>query len=157
LSITNTQLLQEIDVLITNQRARDKEFQDWLSGEAGGGTDSDGKYPLTDWLGTTRQTKSPAQLEADVEGLVSSASTYADAAEASATSAAASLASITTIETTVSNHVDAALEHRNDARTARDAAQTYAANAEGYRDSTISLRDEVQDLRDEVCAATGNC
>src|SRR5687767_4735327 len=94
MSITNAVLAQKISDLIDAQRNRELEFQAWLSGAADGGPGSDGRFPLTDYLGVVRLTYSPTALE-DSVGLSASsaadsavdASTFADAAAASVTAA----------------------------------------------------------------------
>lgn len=137
----------------------DLEFREWLAGEIGGGAAQDGRYPLTDYLGNTRQTKAPAQLEADVEAIVASALAYRDDAEAAALAATASEAVVAATGLDVENNTAAALDARNGSLQARDQAATHTATSASHRtasralrDECIALRDECQSLRDEILA-----
>jgi hypothetical protein len=122
MSITNTQLADAVSDLIASWQTFMDEHRAWLGGVVGGGPNSDGKYPLTDDLDVTVLVKAPAQLQADVTGMVSSASAYATAASASATAAAASA-------TTASTQAGNAASSASAASTSASTASTQASNA----------------------------
>ncbi len=84
---TNAQLAQNINDLIADDVAIKTEFQAWLAGTIGGGPNSDGQFPLTDHLGTTRLTTCPAQMEDDVDNNVTGSLAHKDAAETAQTAA----------------------------------------------------------------------
>ena len=107
-NITNAQLAAQIQALIQLWQTRETQMVAWLAGTAGGGSYSNGTYPLSDAYGNTAYVESPAQMQSDVTNTVNSATTQANAAAASATAAA----------TSASNAV-----------TARNLASTYATNA----------------------------
>lgn len=62
---TNADLASRISKLIQNYQTNTDQMVGWLGGVAGGGTNSDGKYPITDFYGNISYVKSPAQLQAD--------------------------------------------------------------------------------------------
>ena len=143
MSITNASLAQKVNDLLDKWTTREEEMRTWLSGVAGGGDFSDGTYPLTDALGNTRYTKSPAQLEDDVSGLVDSASSYADAADASATAAAASEADAETAQ-------GLAETARTDAEAAEAAAQAAQSAAENAETNALAHRNNARSHRDKA-------
>jgi hypothetical protein len=131
MAITNTALAQAMSDLIAHWQDFQDEMQAWLSGEVGGGPNSDGKYPITDYLDVTTLVTSPAQLEDDVQSLVSGAQGYATAASASATAAAASA-------TTATTQAGLAATARTNAETAETNAETAQAAAESARNTAIA-------------------
>jgi hypothetical protein len=131
MSITNTALAQAMSDLIAHWQDFQDEHQAWLAGTVGGGPNSDGKYPLTDYLDVTTLVTCPAQLESDVESLVAGAAGYSDDAEASATAAAASAATATT-------QAGLAATARTGAETAETNAETAQAAAESARNTAIA-------------------
>lgn len=123
--ITNATLAAQLNELLQFYDDREAQFAAWMSGAAGGGDYANGTFLLTDRYGTSLLAKSPAQLEADVDGLVASASASATAASASATAAALS-------ETNAGSFKDLALGYKDDsivAQVAAEAAQSAAENA----------------------------
>jgi len=137
MSITNTQLAQQITDLVAKWGLREDEMVNWLSGVVAGGPSADGKYPLTNLLGETKYVTCPAQLEQDVLGLVNSAFAYSSAAETSATAAATSAASAASSEAAAAAseanalaYKDASLAAAQDSQAARDKAQLWAEQFE---------------------------
>lgn len=124
--ITNSALAAQIQGILDQFETVQNEFQDWISGEVGGGDALDGRYPLTDRFGTTRLTLSPAQLEDDVTGPVASATAAQAAAELAETNAAASAA--------------AALAERTLAETARTGSETAQSLAEAAAAAALSYK-----------------
>lgn len=118
--ITNSLLAQKISDLLDAWRTREQQMQAWISGAADGGPYGDGRFPLADYLGVIRYTKSPAALESSVSG-------SASASNASAIAAAASAAA---------------------ADIARSLAVTASSNAAAARDATIAARDLTLQYRD---------
>mgnify|MGYP000144405321 FL=1 len=120
--ITTPGLAEDVSTLITTAQNREIELVNWIAGPAGGGPNSNGTYPLTDWIGNSRVVKSPDQLAADVasvEGLAqTSATASASSASASATSAA-----------TASSAASAALGARANSIIQRQAAESAASAA----------------------------
>lgn len=136
MAITNSALAAKVNDLVDAWQDFIEEHSTWLNGTVGGGPNLDGEYPLTDYLGTIRLTKSPAQLEDDVSNLVTGAQGYADAADTSATAAAASAATATTqaaaalvSEGLAEDYKDAALAAQTAAESARTVAIAQAAAA----------------------------
>lgn len=148
-NITNAQLAQKISNLIDFFNAREEEFRAWLAGVPGGGPAGDGKFPLTDLEGTTRYTTAPAQLEADVHGLVDSASAYSDSAGDSAAEAAASATAAAAKEALALTHRNAALASQNAAEDAQSAAENAAVNAQAHRTAARQARDKAQQWASE--------
>jgi hypothetical protein len=135
MSITNAQLAQDVNDLVAFFDDREDEFAAWMTGAAGGGVASDGKYPLTDRQGNTIQAKSPLQLEADVTGLVNSASTFKDDAETAATAAETAESNAADSEANALAYRDAALVAETDAQAAQSAAENAATNATAAKNS----------------------
>ena len=140
-TITNTQLAARMSELVDFYQGRERELQDWMTGVVGGGVNSDGRYPLTDWTGEVRYTLSPAQLEFDVDDLVVSAFSHKVDAEAAATAAAASESVVLYAETLADGHRTAALGYRNDAQTAASDAANVLVNVQAARTHTYTARD----------------
>jgi hypothetical protein len=135
--ITNAVLAQKMSEMIDAWRNRELEMQAWVTGTATGGPGSDGKYPLTTYLGDSILTKSPARLEADVSGLVDSASAYAAAALAAQLAAETAETNAETAETNALSYRNSAASHRDTAVEAASQAGTYAAAASGaYTNAT---------------------
>lgn len=113
MTISNGALAQAVSDLVDAWTNREKEMQDWLEGTALGGPFSDGRYPLTTYLGVVQYVKSPARLQADVDGQVSSALAHKTDAEAAR---------------------DASVAAQGTAETAKTAAETARTASEGARD-----------------------
>ena len=127
MAITPAQIAADVVALLAAYKLYDEEFQDWVQGAADGGDLSDGVFPLTSRIdGTVRDTKSPARLEDDVNGLVVSSAAHAAAALASETAAGLSETAAALSETNASTHKDNAVT----AQSAAEAAQSAAENAE---------------------------
>ena len=126
MTISNAVIAQEVLDLINERKATNDELQAWIGGTVGGGDFLDGKYPLTDPVTLVeRYTTCPAQLEDDVSGLTSSASSYAAAALVSADAAEVSRLATVAIELlTESDRADAVA-----AKVAAENAQSAAENA----------------------------
>lgn len=146
MALTNAQLAERISDLIDLWRNREQEFQAWLAGVADGGPDGDGRYPLTDTLGVVRLTKSPARLEADVDGLVSSALVYRDDSQAAASQAADSAAAAAASAADALAQRNFALGHKDAAEVARLGAETAAANAQGQALTARRWANEEEDV-----------
>lgn len=59
---TNAILAEKLTTLLNSWQAREDEFANWLAGTANGGTNGDGKYPLTNAIGQTSQVDCPAKI-----------------------------------------------------------------------------------------------
>jgi hypothetical protein len=126
MAITNSALAQQISDMVAYWRTRDIEYAEWVAGTETGGPFSDGTYPLSDYNLNVFYVKSPAALQASVDGIVDSAEVFADAADASAIAAAASAAA-------AAASAGLALGYRDDALASSDLADAHrisAANAE---------------------------
>ena len=121
-NLTNPALAQAVSDLVDAWRLRELEMRTWIAGAANGGPYSDGRFPLTDYLGVVRFTYSPAALES---GVASSAA----AAAASAAEAATSATNSNTAKTGSESARDLSLTYRDAAQAARDLAQTYKNQA----------------------------
>lgn len=104
-------------------------MQAWLAGSVGGGPNSDGKYPITDYLAVTTLVTSPAQLEADVENIVTGAGASATAAAASAAAASSSASTASTQASNASSSASAAATSASGASSSASAASSSAATA----------------------------
>lgn len=131
MSISNATLATKISDLIDKWRNRELEFNTWLTGTASGGPSLDGRYNLTDYLGTTRLTKSPARLEADVQALVDGAQGYRDQSQVSASNAAASDSAAAASAASALSERNQALAHKDAAVVARSGAENAMVNAQG--------------------------
>lgn len=121
MAITNAALAQQISELVDYWRTRDVQFAEWLGGVPSGGPYSDGRYPLTDYLGVTQYLYCPAALESGVASSASSAATQAALAGAAK---------------------DAALVAQGAAEGARDSALAYRDAAQAARDLALQYRDD---------------
>lgn len=130
--ITNAQIAAQLNTLLEYIDDRDVEFSAWLNGAVGGGVLSDGRYPLTSRAGDTYQAKSPAQLEDDVDNLVTGAQGFKNDAEAAATAAGVSEVAAELAETNALLYRDTANAHKLDAAASASAAATSEANAQLY-------------------------
>lgn len=132
---TNTQLAQQINNLIQRDVAIRQELAAWIAGAINGGPAGDGRFPLTDYLGTQRLVKSPARLEADVTGTVNSAVVARDAAVAAQTASEdardAAEAARTECITRATNAASSAAEAASSASQAASASATALAARSG--------------------------
>lgn len=119
---TNAQLAQSISDLIADDVVIKDQLRSWLAGVVGGGPNSDGKYPLTDYQGTIITIESPAQMADNVTGAVADAETAQAAAETAQT--AAELA-----ETNAQSSEDDATTAETGSVAAKDTAVSAASDA----------------------------
>lgn len=122
MAISNADLAQKISDLIDFWSTLTVEYKNWLGGSVGGGPNSDGKYPLTDFTGNESLVESPAQLSDDVGGFV-------DQAETAETNAAASATAAQSSEDDATTEAGIATQARIDAESARTTAQNEATAA----------------------------
>lgn len=134
-SLSNAALAQQISTLVAAWNAREAEFRNWVGGTATGGSNSDGKYPLSDFLGNSSLVSCPAALASSVSGPAVAAANSAAAALASANTAGNSATAATTSATNAGTALTATQVARDLAITAKSNAQTYAANAQAYATS----------------------
>lgn len=127
MAITNAALADQITALVAAWRLRDTEYATWLAGTATGGPFSDGRYPLTDYLGTVIYVKCPAALQASVDGVVTGAQGYSTSASSSASGAAGSATAASTAAGLALTYRDAAISARDVALNYRNEAATSAA------------------------------
>jgi hypothetical protein len=128
--ITNATLAQKINALVDLWRTRELQMVAWLAGVPGGGDQSNGTYPLSDYLGAVTYVKSPAELAAEVTNTVTGGAAQASAAAASATAAGAAQAAAQTAR-------DLALSYQTGAQAARDLALSYRNNAADSASSAL--------------------
>lgn len=141
--ITNAQLAQEINDLITYYNVREDQVDAWIAGVYNGGVGSVGVYPLTTLDGTVYNRKSPERLEYEVDILVTSA-------DASATAAAIAETNAETAETNAETAATSALGYRDTANTHKIAA---AASASAAANSAASaLANQVLTAADVIAA-----
>ena len=137
MTITNAQLAQDISDFIAQQRAFLEELYAWENGVVGGGTYSNGTYPLTDYAGNSQYYKSPAQMADDVDNEVSSAETHKNDAETAKT--AAELA-----ETNAGTSEANALTYRNAAQTAESNASSSASTASNAATNATAAKNVIE-------------
>ena len=136
---TNAALAELIAELVLERQRFDKEFRDWLTGAAGGGDFNNGTYPLTDWL--TKQpvyTKSPAQMQAEVDALVSQASGAVAQSQSARDEAQLAETNADAFSQAADGYRLAALDAQTAAEAAQLAAETAAANSAGSAESSAA-------------------
>ncbi len=124
-----SELAWQMSTLIDRWRTYTDQMKNWLGGTADGGPNHDGKYPLTDALGTTYMVLCPAGQEAQVETNATSAGAKATDAVNAANAAAASAASAVSARDVAMTFAESAQAARDMAQTYMNAAGTSAANA----------------------------
>jgi hypothetical protein len=129
MAITNTALATAMSDLIAHWQDFQDEHQDWLAGTVGGGPNSDGKYPLTDYEDNTVLVTCPAQLEADIDALVDAGTGAVADAEAAAAAAAASQSAAATSATNAATSASTATTQATNASNSASAAASSAAVA----------------------------
>lgn len=145
MTITNAQLASDIATLVAFFDQREQEFQAWLTGVAGGGSNSDGRYPLTDRLGNTRQTLSPAQLEQDVTDLVTGAAGHEAAAESARLAAVVARDGAEAAEALCLLYRDQSQAARDAAAASASTAQNAATNATAAKNEAVAAADSFLD------------
>lgn len=135
--ITNAMLAQKISDLLLKWSLREREMQEWLSGASNGGPYADGRYALTDVGGTVAYTKSPARIEQEVSGLVTSAT------EASGEVLAIHTQVIATRDIVVAAR-DQTSNYLNQVVAARDMAQQHRGYAANSEQNSLSYRNASQ-------------
>ena len=70
----NSDIAYKVSTMVQSWQGREDELTSWLGGVAGGGVNSDGKYPMTDAIGVTYQVKCPAQMQSDADAAAASIS-----------------------------------------------------------------------------------
>ena len=152
---SNAELAQSIADMIAIDLSMKEEFVDWLAGTVGGGPNTDGKYPLTDYLGESTLVTCPAQMEEDVNSEVTGAAGHATdaetaqtAAETAETNAETAQTAAETAETASVSAKDASVSARADAISARQVAIAQAAAAAA--DAVSTAADAVSTAADEV-------
>ncbi|MEW5249904.1 tail fiber domain-containing protein [Microbulbifer discodermiae] len=126
MAFTNAQLAQKMAQLIEHWQGFSVEYANWLAGSANGGTNGDGRYPLTDWTGAAYQVESPARLAANVNDLISGAAGHEQTASGHAA--------------TATSQADIAIAQANLAAAARIAAQQAQVLSEAARDAAVDAR-----------------
>ncbi|RVU03493.1 hypothetical protein EOE18_15330 [Novosphingobium umbonatum] len=134
-SLSNAALAQQISTLVSAWTAREAEFKNWVGGLANGGANGDGRYPLTDYLGTSTLVSCPAAIMSSVSGPAVAAGLSATAADQSATAAHQSELNAAASASSASTAVAAVQAAATGAVNARNLAQTAANNALSYKDS----------------------
>ena len=128
-NLSNAGLASRVNDLIGRWDVREKQYADWQAGTATGGPYGDGRYPLTSSSGTVYYVKSPAALQAQVDGPTSTGGTQATAAAASATAAATSATAAATSATQVTTLKNQAVTAKDSAELAKSQAEAAASTA----------------------------
>ena len=129
MSFTNAELAQQVNELINFSASQSIEYANWLGGKFDGGPNLDGKFPLTDWQGSTALVESPAKLVQMVTAEVDSAAAFAAAAQLAETQAGITLDTITTISGNVTSLRDQCAAAQAAAELAQSAAENAATTA----------------------------
>jgi hypothetical protein len=135
---TNAQLAASITSLLTAWNAREAEFRAWLGGAVGGGSNSDGRYPLSDATGHSILVLSPAALADTVSGPAALAEQAKQITEAACAAAL--------------GYRDAAQVQADRATSAKDAALAARDLAKLYRDEAAAFKATALDARDTAAA-----
>ena len=149
--ITNTQLAQEINDLITYYNVREDQVDAWIAGVYNGGVGSVGVYPLTTLDGTVYNRKSPERLEYEVDILVTSAAASATAAATAETNAETAETNAETAATSALGYRDTANTHKIAAAASASAAANSAASA--LANQVLTAADVIAAEADRVAAA----
>lgn len=134
--VTNAQLAAQLAEFLANSDPRERELRDWQSGTALGGPFSDGRYPITNFLGEVYYYKSPAALVNEVDSTTSGALAHKLGAETAQTAAEAALASTVTAVSEALGHADQSEIYKDIALAAEVNAANHAANALVYRNAS---------------------
>ena len=129
MAFTNAQLAQQIANLIEYWAEFNQEYSDWVGGTVGGGPNSDGEYPLTNWAGEETLLPCPAALADNVTGTVAIVAASEAAAAASEAAAAASEVGAALSETNSETYKDAAAASQTAAATSESNAASSAVTA----------------------------
>lgn len=151
MSITNAALALSMSDLIAHWQDVQDEFQAWINGTVGGGPNSNGKYPLTDYLNVVHLTTCPAQLVSDSSAIPGAASSAA-AAASSATAAATSASTATTQASSASTSASTATTQASAASSSASAAASSATTASGQ--ATAAAASATAAAASAVLAAT---
>lgn len=119
---TPGQLAADMAAILARFNVWVEQLRDWLAGTVTGGPNSDGRYPVTDVIGTTYLVQCPAKQAARVDEDVDGAAAHAAAADAARIAAVAAQVAAEAARALT-------LTYRADAIAARDLAQTYANTA----------------------------
>lgn len=138
-NITNALLAQKVSDLLNLWKTRELQMVDWISGPANGGPYGDGRFPLSDYLGTVKYVMSPAALEASV----------ADSALAAALSAQFASDTVATI-TSLKNAAELA---RDVSLASKEAAQNSSVTASGSKDQAAAYAAQAAESAATVQAA----
>jgi len=130
---SNAQIASQVSTLITSWQNREDQYRAWLGGVANGGPNGDGRYPLTDVMGTVHLTPCPAALSDTVGGPAAAAGAALAASIAARDVAATEAASSEAQRVLAEAARSAALTARDQALLARDGAQNAEANALVHR------------------------
>jgi hypothetical protein len=114
------------------------ELKDWLAGAADGGPNGDGKYPLTNAVGTTYYVACPAAQEARVSTSADSAGVHEDGAVAAAGAAEVALQGALAAQLQADTFADLANQAQLLAQTYADTAGSHAANALVHRNAAAA-------------------
>lgn len=124
MAITNATLAQAISNLIGYWDGFNEQYRDWLGGSVGGGPNSDGQYPLTDYQGNTDLVDSPAKLSDSVSNTVTGALAHKNAAEAAQVAAESAQTAAELAETNAETAEAGAVSAKDTAVASDSAAQS---------------------------------
>ncbi|AWH32233.1 hypothetical protein [Stenotrophomonas sp. SAU14A_NAIMI4_8] len=157
---SQAQLAQQMSDLLTRFQTFTKQQKEWLAGTPSGGPEGDGRYPLTDYLGTTYLVPCPALDSARVKGEVDSAKDYAAQASAAMASSQTFLTQSSLARDLANDFAQAALASRDLSQMYADQAGTHAANARAYAQDAAASAElakvDLQALADSVAGASAS-
>ncbi|WP_164114848.1 hypothetical protein [Stenotrophomonas maltophilia] len=157
---SQAQLAQQMSDLLTRFQTFTKQQKEWLAGTPSGGPEGDGRYPLTDYLGTTYLVPCPALDSVRVEGEVDSAKDYAAQASAAMASSQTFLTQSSLARDLANDFAQAALASRDLSQMYADQAGTHAANARAYAHDAAASAElakvDLQALADSVAGASAS-
>lgn len=157
---SQAQLAQQMSELLTRFQTFTKQQKEWLAGTPSGGPEGDGRYPLTDYLGTTYLVPCPALDSARVDGEVDSAKDYAAQASTSMTASQTFLTQSSLARDLANDFAQAALASRDLSQMYADQAGTHAANARAYAQDAAASAElakvDLQALADSVAGASAS-
>lgn len=157
---SQAQLAQQMSDLLMRFQTFTKQQKEWLAGTPSGGPEGDGRYPLTDYLGTTYLVPCPALDSARVEGEVDSARDYAAQASTAMTASQSFLTQSSLARDLANDFAQAALASRDLSQMYADQAGTHAANARAYAQDAAASAElakvDLQALADSVSGAAAS-
>ena len=143
-----TNLAAAVTAVLAQLNTRDAQFAAWLAGVPLGGPNGDGRYPLTDFSGTTRLVSCPTKIEADAAAVTDALSGAAAAAEAARVAAVSAASSAEAAQTAAASSAALAATSASQADTFRQQAASAAGDVLTLQNAISTLQTQMTEVRD---------